>query len=103
PVCTGGMGIAPSANLNPDGKFPSMFEPVHGSAPDIYGKNIANPIATIWCCVMMLDHLGQTAAANILFNCIEKATLKKRFTPDLGGDMTASQFGDYICLLIEEC
>ncbi len=103
PVCTGGMGIAPSANLNPDGKFPSMFEPVHGSAPDIYGKNIANPIATIWCCVMMLDHLGQTVAANILFNCIEKATLKKRFTPDLGGDMTASQFGDYICLLIEEC
>jgi len=57
PVCTGGMGVAPSANLNSEGKFPSMFEPVHGSAPDLYGKNIANPLATIWSCVMMLEHL----------------------------------------------
>ncbi len=58
PACTGTIGIAPSANLNPERTFPSLFEPVHGSAPDIYGKNIANPIATIWAGAMMLDFLG---------------------------------------------
>jgi tartrate dehydrogenase/decarboxylase/D-malate dehydrogenase len=58
PACTGTIGIAPSANLNPERTFPSLFEPVHGSAPDIYGQNIANPIATIWAGAMMLDFLG---------------------------------------------
>lgn len=96
PVCTGGMGIAPSANLNPEGKYPSMFEPVHGSAPDIYGKNIANPIATIWSTVMMLDHLGEKEAANHLFDCIEKITEAHKTTPDLGGNFTTSQVGEAI-------
>lgn len=96
PVCTGGMGIAPSANLNPEGKYPSMFEPVHGSAPDIFGKNIANPIATIWSCVMMLDHLGEKEAANHLFNCIEKITESNKTTPDLGGSLSTNQVGESI-------
>lgn len=100
PVCTGGMGIAPSANLNPEGKFPSMFEPVHGSAPDIYGKNIANPIATIWSCVMMLDHLGEKEAAAHLFECIEKITASHKTTPDLGGNLTTTQVGEAIIELI---
>lgn len=100
PVCTGGMGIAPSANLNPQGKFPSMFEPVHGSAPDIYSKNIANPIATLWSCVMMLNHLEEKDAANFLFNCIENSTLNNKVTPDLGGSLSSTAVGSYICNLI---
>jgi len=100
PVCTGGMGIAPSANLNPEGKFPSMFEPVHGSAPKIYNKNIANPIATLWSCVMMLNHLEEKDAANFLFNCIENSTLNKKVTPDLGGSLSSKAVGSYICKLI---
>lgn len=96
PVCTGGMGIAPSANINPEGKYPSMFEPVHGSAPDIYGKNIANPIATIWSCVMMLEHLGEIEAADYLFRCIEKITGSNKTTPDLGGSLTTTQVGEAI-------
>ena len=100
PVCTGGMGIAPSANLNPEGKFPSMFEPVHGSAPKIYNKNIANPIATLWSCVMMLNHLEEKDAANFLFNCIENSTLNKKVTPDLGGSLSSTAVGSYICKLI---
>ena len=62
PACTGTIGIAPSANLNPERKFPSLFEPVHGSAPDIYGQNIANPVAMIWSGAMMLDFLGHRDA-----------------------------------------
>ena len=63
PACTGTIGIAPSANINPERDFPSLFEPVHGSAPDIAGRGIANPIGQIWCASMMLEHLGETAAA----------------------------------------
>lgn len=100
PICTGGMGIAPSANLNPTGRFPSMFEPVHGSAPDIFGKNIANPLATIWSCVMMLEHLGEQQAANYLFICIEKATATNNVTPDLGGKLSTTMVGAYIRSLI---
>lgn len=100
PVCTGGMGIAPSANLNPERKFPSMFEPVHGSAPDIYGKNIANPIATIWSCVMMLEHLGEKEASDHLFTCIEKITESNKTTPDLGGSLTTTQVGESIIELL---
>jgi tartrate dehydrogenase/decarboxylase/D-malate dehydrogenase len=94
PACTGRMGIAPSANLNPEGKFPSMFEPVHGSAPDIYGKNIANPISTIWSCVMMLEHLGEKEAAAHLFTCIEKITESDKTTSDPGGSLTTTQVGE---------
>ncbi len=72
PACTGTIGIAPSANINPEGNFPSLFEPVHGSAPDIAGKNIANPIGQIWCGAMMLEHLGYKAAGDAVLDAIER-------------------------------
>jgi len=82
----GSLGIAPTANLNPERAFPSMFEPIHGSAFDIMGKGIANPIGTFWSAVMMLDHLGEKPAADRLMKAIERVTADKRFhTPDLGG------------------
>ena len=82
----GSLGIAPTANLNPERTFPSMFEPIHGSAFDIIGKGIANPIGTFWSAVMMLEHLGETAAADRLMQAIERVTADQRFhTPDLGG------------------
>jgi tartrate dehydrogenase/decarboxylase/D-malate dehydrogenase len=92
----GSLGIAPTANLNPERAFPSMFEPIHGSAFDIMGKGIANPIGTFWSSVMMLEHLGEKAAAYRLMKAIERVTADKRFhTPDLGGtartaDVTAA-------------
>jgi len=82
---TGSLGIAPTANLNPERKFPSMFEPIHGSAFDITGKGIANPIATFWTASMMLDHLGEPKAAARLMKAVERATEEQVFTPDLGG------------------
>src|SRR6478752_989244 len=82
----GSLGIAPTANLNPERNFPSMFEPIHGSAFDITGKGIANPVGTFWSAVMMLEHLGENAAAARLMKAIERMTADKRFhTPDLGG------------------
>jgi tartrate dehydrogenase/decarboxylase / D-malate dehydrogenase len=92
----GSLGIAPTANLNPERKFPSMFEPIHGSAFDIMGKGIANPIGTFWSAVMMLEHLGEKAAGDRLMKAIERVTADNRFhTPDLGGkakttDVTAA-------------
>src|SRR5690349_23115547 len=71
---SGSLGIAPTANLNPERTFPSMFEPIHGSAFDIVGKGVANPIATFWTAAMMLEHLGQAAAAARLMRAIEKTT-----------------------------
>ena len=82
---SGSLGIAPTANLNPERTFPSMFEPIHGSAFDITGKGIANPIATFWTASMMLEHLGETKAAARLMKAIEAVTAKRIFTPDLGG------------------
>jgi tartrate dehydrogenase/decarboxylase/D-malate dehydrogenase len=82
---SGSLGIAPTANLNPERKFPSMFEPIHGSAFDIMGKGIANPIATFWTASMMLEHLGEAKAAARLMKAIESVTAEKIFTPDLGG------------------
>jgi tartrate dehydrogenase/decarboxylase / D-malate dehydrogenase len=82
---SGSLGIAPTANLNPERKFPSMFEPIHGSAFDISGKGIANPIATFWTAAMMLEHLGEAKAAARLMKAIETVTAQKVFTPDLGG------------------
>jgi len=82
----GSLGIAPTANLNPERAYPSMFEPIHGSAFDIMGKGIANPIGTFWSGVMLLEHLGETDAAGRLMTAIERVTADKRFhTPDLGG------------------
>jgi tartrate dehydrogenase/decarboxylase / D-malate dehydrogenase len=83
----GSLGIAPTANLNPERTFPSMFEPIHGSAFDIIGQGIANPIGTFWSEVMMLEHLGEAAAANRLMKAIERVTADQRLhTPDLGGN-----------------
>jgi tartrate dehydrogenase/decarboxylase / D-malate dehydrogenase len=83
---SGSLGIAPTANLNPERKFPSMFEPIHGSAFDITGKGIANPIATFWTASMMLEHLGEEKAAARLMKAVEAVCAKKVFTPDLGGN-----------------
>jgi tartrate dehydrogenase/decarboxylase / D-malate dehydrogenase len=82
---SGSLGIAPTANLNPERSFPSMFEPIHGSACDIAGKGVANPIATFWTASMMLEHLGEAGAAARLMRAIEAVTASKVFTPDLGG------------------
>ncbi|MEI2265571.1 tartrate dehydrogenase [Erwinia sp. CGal63] len=88
PACTGTIGIAPSANINPERNFPSLFEPVHGSAPDIAGKGIANPVGQIWCGAMMLEHLGHSEAANAVLAAIEQVLGngdKALLTPDMGG------------------
>jgi tartrate dehydrogenase/decarboxylase / D-malate dehydrogenase len=82
---SGSLGIAPTANLNPERSFPSMFEPIHGSAFDITGKGVANPTATFWTASMMLEHLGEAKAAARLMKAIETVTSDKVFTPDLGG------------------
>jgi tartrate dehydrogenase/decarboxylase/D-malate dehydrogenase len=92
----GSMGIAASANLNPDGRFPSMFEPVHGSAPDIAGQGIANPIGAIWSAALMLDHLGLTPDASRVMRAIEATTASGVLTPDLGGVATTTQVTDAI-------
>jgi tartrate dehydrogenase/decarboxylase/D-malate dehydrogenase len=92
---SGSLGIAPTANLNPERKFPSMFEPIHGSAFDITGKGVANPVATFWTAAMMLEHLGEAAAAARLMKAVEGVTASGLHTPDLGGkartaDVTAA-------------
>jgi tartrate dehydrogenase len=93
PACTGTIGIAPSANLNPERQFPSMFEPVHGSAPDIAGRNIANPIGQIWSGAMMLEHLGESAAAAAVMRAIEAVLLEGPRTPDVGGRASTREVG----------
>jgi tartrate dehydrogenase/decarboxylase/D-malate dehydrogenase len=99
PACTGTIGIAPSANLNPDRKLPSLFEPVHGSAPDIAGRNIANPIGQVWCGAMMLDFLGHKDAHGAVLNAIEvvldPANAGPR-TPDMGGRASTQDVGKAI-------
>ena len=100
PACTGTIGIAPSANLNPDRSHPSLFEPVHGSAPDIAGKGIANPIGQIWCGAMMLDHLGYRDAHDAVMSAIESVLQPgsgAARTPDLGGTGTTREVGHAIC------
>lgn len=100
PACTGTIGIAPSANINPERTFPSLFEPVHGSAPDIAGKNIANPVGQIWCGAMMLEHLGHADAAETVVKAIEHVlaakTDKSMLTPDMGGDGNTQSLGTAI-------
>ncbi len=88
----GSLGIAPTANLDPERRFPSMFEPIHGSAFDIAGKEIANPIGTFWTATLMLEHLGEPAAAARLMRAIERVTADPALhTPDLGGKATTRQ------------
>ncbi len=94
PAATGTIGIAPSANLNPEKEFPSMFEPVHGSAPDIAGRNIANPIGMIWSGAMMLDHLGHGDAGRAVVGAIEKVLADGAcLTPDMGGRASTRELG----------
>jgi tartrate dehydrogenase/decarboxylase/D-malate dehydrogenase len=94
----GSLGIAPTANLNPERKYPSMFEPIHGSAFDIAGKGIANPIGTFWSGVMMLEHLGEKGAAARLMRAIERVTADKSLhTPDLGGNARTDQVTAAVC------
>ncbi|VTU38509.1 D-malate dehydrogenase [decarboxylating] [Variovorax sp. PBS-H4] len=96
PACTGTIGIAPSANLNPDRSTPSLFEPVHGSAPDIAGKGIANPIGQIWCGAMMLDFLGHRNAHDAILSAIEKVLAPESGaprTPDIGGSAGTIDLG----------
>ena len=96
PACTGTIGIAPSANLNPQRKFPSLFEPVHGSAPDIAGQGIANPIGQIWCGAMMLDFLGYRSAHDAVLKAIEKVLEPQSGAPrtrDLGGTAGTADVG----------
>jgi tartrate dehydrogenase/decarboxylase / D-malate dehydrogenase len=100
---SGSLGLAPSANLDPTGRAPSMFEPVHGSAPDIFGQGIANPIAAIWSAALMLDHLGQPAAATTITGAIATVTAAgTTLTPDLGGTATTAQVGDAIVAALEQ-
>jgi len=96
PACTGTIAIAPSANLNPEREYPSMFEPVHGSAPDIYGKGIANPIGQIWAGAMMLDHLGCPEAGASVMAAIEKVLATGPRTPDMGGTASTKELGQAI-------
>ena len=99
PACTGTIGIAPSANINPEGNFPSLFEPVHGSAPDIAGKGIANPIGQIWSGAMMLEHLGYKEAGDAMVTAIEEVLSEGDatvLTRDVGGEGTTASLGKAI-------
>ena len=94
----GGLGFAAGANINPDGKYPSMFEPVHGSAPEIAGKGLANPIAMIWTIKIMLDFLGHEALGDTVMKGIEGSLeMREKLTPDMGGKGSTSQVGEIIC------
>jgi tartrate dehydrogenase/decarboxylase / D-malate dehydrogenase len=103
PACTGTIGIAPSANLNPDRRFPSLFEPVHGSAPDIAGRGIANPVGMIWSGALMLEHLGHMDAAAAMVRAIEHVLGDPAAprTPDMGGRATTRELGGAIASLID--
>jgi tartrate dehydrogenase/decarboxylase/D-malate dehydrogenase len=102
PACTGTIGIAPSGNINPEGNFPSVFEPVHGSAPDIAGQGIANPIGMIWSGAMMLEHLGEKQAAASIVDAIER-TLGERTlrTRDLGGNADTTACGKAVAEMVD--
>jgi tartrate dehydrogenase/decarboxylase/D-malate dehydrogenase len=94
----GSLGIGPTANINPERKYPSMFEPIHGSAFDIMGKGIANPVGTFWTVVMMLEHLGEAEAARRVMQAIEHVTANpKLHTRDLGGTATTAEVTKAVC------
>jgi tartrate dehydrogenase/decarboxylase / D-malate dehydrogenase len=98
----GSLGIAASANLNPERAFPSMFEPVHGSAPDIAGQGIANPIGAIWSAALMLDHLGLQKQSARVMAAIEATTSAGVLTPDLGGRASTREVTDAIIAHLED-
>jgi tartrate dehydrogenase/decarboxylase/D-malate dehydrogenase len=100
PAATGTIGIAPSANLNPEREFPSMFEPVHGSAPDIAGKGIANPIGQIWSGAMMLDHLGHKDVGDSIVRAIEVVLREGPRTSDMGGKASTQDVGKAIAAAV---
>ena len=110
PACTGTIGLAPSANLNPERNFPSLFEPVHGSAPDIHGRNIANPVAMIWSGALMLDFLGGMDAAlqprchaahDAIVQAIEAVLVEGPRSGDLGGSASTTEIGVAIAERVE--
>jgi tartrate dehydrogenase/decarboxylase/D-malate dehydrogenase len=96
----GSLGIAPTANINPERRFPSMFEPIHGTAFDITGKGVANPIATFWTAAMMLDHLGEENASRRLMRAVERVTAGEDLTPDLGGRGNTASVTEAVCRAI---
>jgi tartrate dehydrogenase/decarboxylase/D-malate dehydrogenase len=101
PACTGTIGIAPSGNINPERNFPSLFEPVHGSAPDIYGQGIANPVGQIWSAAMMLDHLGEPEAGQAIVAAIETVLKEEKLrTRDLGGKANTEACGKAVAAAI---
>jgi tartrate dehydrogenase/decarboxylase/D-malate dehydrogenase len=100
PAATGTIGIAPSANINPEREYPSLFEPVHGSAPDIAGRNIANPVGQIWSGAMMLDHLGHADAAAAIVKAIETVLTSGPRTRDIGGSASTQEMGKAIAAAI---
>jgi tartrate dehydrogenase/decarboxylase/D-malate dehydrogenase len=93
----GSLGVAPTANIDPERRYPSMFEPIHGSAFDITGKGIANPVATFWTAAQMLEHLGEPAAAERLMRAVEKVCADGVMTPDVGGTANTQQVTDAVC------
>jgi 3-isopropylmalate dehydrogenase len=95
----GGMGLAVSGNINPDGV--SMFEPVHGSAPDIAGQNIANPLAAVLAAGMMVRELGWAEEADKIDNAVQESLQGDHTTPDMGGNLNTDEVGDYICSILE--
>ena len=96
------LGLAASGNINPERTYPSMFEPVHGSAPDIFGKGIANPIAMIWCGAMMLEFLGEQTSADLVLTAIKAVTgARATLTPDLGGTANMRQVTDAIIAQVQ--
>jgi tartrate dehydrogenase/decarboxylase/D-malate dehydrogenase len=102
PALTGGIGIAPSANLNPERKYPSMFEPVHGSAPDIAGKGVANPIGQIWSGALMLRHLGAEEAADAVEQAISIVLAEAKIrTADIGGTASTEEMGEAIARKVD--
>ena len=92
----GSLGVAPTANIDPQRRFPSMFEPIHGSAFDITGKGIANPVATFWTAAQMLEHLGEPQAATRLMQAVERVTQAGILTPDVGGTATTQEVTDAV-------
>jgi tartrate dehydrogenase/decarboxylase / D-malate dehydrogenase len=102
PACTGTIGIAPSGNINPERNFPSLFEPVHGSAPDIAGQGIANPIGMIWSGAMMFEHLGEKEAGRSIVDAIERTLAERTLrTKDLGGNADTTACGKAVAEMVD--